>query len=100
MTFNTLTPYTHTTLLQRLYNILTLPGPFNSAILGMGEYFIRKLDGTTVRGQAHSIYLIQVRFGILGRYMNLTAGNFIVIDHYFTLALRIRSDIFFGHVKV
>ena len=47
--------------------------------LGLGEYFIRKLDGTSVRGEAHSLYLIQVRFGILGRYMNLTAGMYIAL---------------------
>eukprot|EP00111_Clytia_hemisphaerica_P005263 TCONS_00015193-protein len=45
------------------------------SFLSLGEFFVRRLEGTTVRGEAHSLYLIQVRFGILGRYMNLTAGN-------------------------
>ena len=45
-------------------------------LLGLGEYFIRKLDGTSVLGEAHLLYLIKVRFGVLGSYMNLTAGMY------------------------
>eukprot|EP00794_Sanderia_malayensis_P009354 gene9354-10339_t len=43
--------------------------------LSFGEFFVRRLNNCSVHGRAHSLYLIQVRFGILGRYMTITSGD-------------------------
>ena len=62
------------TLLKYAQRLIVYP-VIMDLFLSCGEFCVRRLDNCSVHGRAHSIYLIQVRFGILGRYMTLTSGN-------------------------